>query len=125
MYMHVCTHTQVGHIAWHPSAANILASVSFDHKIIIWNTSTGDQAFTLDGMHPDIIYSISWSYNGSLIATTCKDKKIRVINPREKQVVAVSTSRDQVCLLFFFFWGGGGGGQREQFDPPEKGFVPL
>jgi len=79
---------KVGHIAWHPSAANILASVSFDHKIIIWNTSTGDQAFTLDGMHPDIIYSISWSYNGSLIATTCKDKKIRVINPREKQVVA-------------------------------------
>ena len=66
-------------------------SVGFDHKIIIWNTTTGDAAITLEGMHSDIIYSISWSYNGSLIATTCKDKKIRIIDPRKQTVVAVSS----------------------------------
>lgn len=79
---------KVGHIAWHPSAANVLVSVGYDHKIIIWNTSTGDIAFTLEGMHPDLIYSLSWSYDGSYLATTCKDKKIRVIDPRKGSIVA-------------------------------------
>lgn len=80
---------KVIHLAWHPSAANILASVGFDHKIIIWNTSTGEQAFSLEGIFSELIYSISWNYNGSLIATTSKDKKIRVIDPRKGEVVAV------------------------------------
>ena len=39
--------------------------------------------------HPDTIYSFDWNYDGSLIATTCKDKKIRVINPRNNDIVAV------------------------------------
>ena len=97
-YIH--TRTQVGHIAWHPSAANILVSVGFDHKIIIWNTSTGETAFTLEGFHPDIIYSISWNYNGSLIATTCKDKKIRIIDPRKNEIVMVSWNYIWLSLLF-------------------------
>ena len=89
-HTHTHTHTQVGHIAWHPSTENILVSVGYDHKIIIWNTSTGEAAITLEGMHPDLIYSISWNYNGSHLATTCKDKKIRVIDPRKKEIVMVS-----------------------------------
>ena len=102
LYTHIHTHThththtylihiQVGHIAWHPSASDILASVGFDHKIIIWNTLTGEAAYTLEGFHSDIIYSVSWNYNGSLLASTCKDKKIRVLDPRKNAVVMVSS----------------------------------
>ena len=69
----------------------MLASAGYDHKIIVWNTSSGEQLALLDGYHPDIIYSFSWNYNGSLLATTCKDKKIRVIDPRRNEVISVST----------------------------------
>ena len=68
----------------------MLASAGYDHKIIVWNTSSGEQLSLLDGYHPDIIYSFSWNYNGSLLATTCKDKKIRVIDPRRNEVISVS-----------------------------------
>ena len=82
---------QVGHVVWHPAAENVLASVGFDRKIIIWNTATGDMLFTLEDFHSDIIYSMSWNYNGSLIATTCKDKKLRILDPRkEDKLLAVS-----------------------------------
>jgi len=77
---------------WHPSAENVLASVGFDHRIFVWNTSTGDQLCKIDGFHPDIIYSISWNYNGSLLATTCKDKKIRVIDPRKNEIISEGSS---------------------------------
>ncbi len=79
---------QVGHIQWHPTAENVLASASFDHTILIWNTATADQLFCLE-CHSDQIYSISWNYNGSLLATTCKDKKIRILDPRRGEVVHV------------------------------------
>ena len=68
----------------------MLASVGFDHKIFVWNTSTGEQLCKIDGFHTDIIYSISWNYDGSLLATTCKDKKIRVIDPRKNEIISVS-----------------------------------
>lgn len=80
---------------WHPSAENVLASAGYDHKIIVWNASSGEQLALLEGYHPDIIYSFSWNYNGSLIATTCKDKKIRVIDPRKNEVISVSMCKSE------------------------------
>jgi len=56
----------------------------------VWNTSTGDRLSVIDA-HPDTIFSISWNLDGSLFATTCKDKKIRVVDPRRGTVVAVFT----------------------------------
>lgn len=43
----------------------------------------------LEDMHPDVIFSVSWSRNGSLLCTACKDKKVRVIDPRKQKIVAV------------------------------------
>lgn len=44
----------------------------------------------LDDMHTDLIYNVGWNRNGSLLVTTCKDKKVRVIDPRKQQIIAVS-----------------------------------
>ena len=61
--------------------------------------------------HPDLIYSISWNRNGSLFCTTCKDRRLRVCDPRKREVVAVSfqgnvdyylptsATHDQILLL--------------------------
>ena len=80
---------KVHQVLWHPVASNILLSASTDPLIVIWNLETGE-AVTEINCHPDIIYSVSWNTNGSLIATTCKDKKIRTIDVREGTVVCVS-----------------------------------
>lgn len=61
-----------------------------DNQIIIWNVGTGEAMITLEDMHPDVIYNVSWNRNGSLICTSCKDKSVRVIDPRKETIVAVS-----------------------------------
>lgn len=60
-----------------------------DNQIIIWNVGTGEAVINLEDMHPDVIFSVSWSRNGSLLCTACKDKKVRVIDPRKQKMVAV------------------------------------
>lgn len=80
---------KVHQVLWHPVASNILLSASTDPLIVIWNLEIGEAAKEID-CHPDIIYSVSWNTNGSLIATTCKDKKIRTIDVRKGEVVCVS-----------------------------------
>ncbi len=76
-------------LAWHPSAANILASSSYDRTIKIWNTETAEEKYTLSGFS-DRIYSFSWNYNGKYIASTVKGSKLQVWNVREECVVQVS-----------------------------------
>lgn len=74
-----------------------------DNQIIIWNVGTGEAMINLEDMHPDVIFSVSWSRNGSLLCTACKDKKVRVIDPRKQKMVAVR--------------GGGGGGVAGDLEP--------
>ncbi|XP_051013967.1 coronin-6 isoform X4 [Acomys russatus] len=79
---------RVGILSWHPTARNVLLSAGGDNVIIIWNVGTGEVLLSLDDMHPDVIHSVCWNSNGSLLATTCKDKTLRIIDPRKSQVVA-------------------------------------
>ncbi|KAM9097956.1 LOW QUALITY PROTEIN: coronin-1C [Sarcophilus harrisii] len=79
---------RVGIVAWHPTARNVLLSAGCDNAVIIWNVGTGKPLITLDDMHSDMIY-MSWNRNGSLICTASKDKKVRVIDPRKQEIVAV------------------------------------
>lgn len=58
--------------------------------MILWNVGTGEMLLVLDDMHTDLIYNVGWNRNGSLLVTTCKDKKVRVIDPRKQQIIAVS-----------------------------------
>ena len=80
---------KVHQILWHPVASNILLSASFDPMIVIWNLDSGEAAIEID-CHPDLIQSVSWNSNGSRIVTSCKDKKIRIIDVRKNKVVCVS-----------------------------------
>ncbi|XP_052052215.1 coronin-6 isoform X2 [Apodemus sylvaticus] len=79
---------RVGILSWHPTARNVLLSAGGDNVIIIWNVGTGEVLLSLDDIHPDVIHSVCWNSNGSLLATTCKDKTLRIIDPRKSQVVA-------------------------------------
>ena len=77
---------KVSLIEWHPVADNIIASVGYDNLIIIWNVSKAVPV-TFISCHPDTIFSISWDRSGSALATTCKDKQVRVVDPRSGRLV--------------------------------------
>ncbi|KRT82585.1 WD40 domain-containing protein [Oryctes borbonicus] len=72
---------RVAYIEWHPTAENVLFSAGFDHLVIIWDIEKGEAVNVID-CHTDVIYCMSLNRDGSLLATTCKDKKLRVIEPR-------------------------------------------
>ncbi|XP_019937575.2 coronin-1C-A isoform X2 [Paralichthys olivaceus] len=78
---------RVGIVTWHPTARNVLLSAGCDNQIIIWNVGTGQAMINLEDMHPDVIFSVSWSRNGNLLCTACKDKKVRVIDPRKQKIM--------------------------------------
>ncbi|XP_066267007.1 coronin-6-like isoform X3 [Branchiostoma lanceolatum] len=78
---------RVGFIAWHPSAHNILMSAGSDNMVVIWNVGTEEPLSVIE-CHTDILWSCGWNYNGTRIVTTCKDKTLRVIDPRTGDVIS-------------------------------------
>ncbi|XP_061465505.1 coronin-1B isoform X2 [Rhineura floridana] len=79
---------RVGIITWHPTARNVLLSAGCDNVIIVWNVGTTEELYRLDDLHPDLIYNVCWNRDGSLFCSACKDKSVRIIDPRRGQVVA-------------------------------------
>ncbi|XP_077375122.1 coronin-2B [Festucalex cinctus] len=77
---------RVGLIEWHPTSSGILFSAGYDYKILIWNLEIGEPVKMID-CHTDVILSMSFNTDGSLLATSCKDKKLRVIEPRSGRVL--------------------------------------
>lgn len=82
---------KVGVIRWHPTANGIIASAAFDFKIIVWNALKAKALCTIEG-HRDTIFDLAFNYNGSMMATTSKDKKIRVIDARTGEITQVRLS---------------------------------
>lgn len=58
----------------------------------MWDVGAGE-ALTVIDCHVDIIYSLSFNRDGSRIATTSKDKKLRVIDPRTGLVISVNITK--------------------------------
>lgn len=77
---------KVGTVGFNPVANNILATSSTDYTVKIWDVEKGTCNVNVEGQHPDIITCVDWHSNGSLLATACKDKKLRIIDPRQNKV---------------------------------------
>lgn len=76
---------KIHNISFHPSAQSVIASASSDLTVKTWDIEKGKSCGG-NMVHPDTIHSMCWNYNGSLIMTTCKDKKIRVWDVRSGQI---------------------------------------
>ncbi|KAJ8388250.1 hypothetical protein AAFF_G00135110 [Aldrovandia affinis] len=81
---------RVGLIEWHPTAKNVLFSTAYDYKVMIWNLDCPEKVIKNPvktiSIHTDVVLSMSFNTNGSLLATSSKDRKIRVIDPRSGAV---------------------------------------
>uniref|UniRef100_K7FFG8 Coronin n=1 Tax=Pelodiscus sinensis TaxID=13735 RepID=K7FFG8_PELSI len=75
---------RVGLIEWHPTANNVLFSTGYDYKIMVWNLDTKEPVIQnpvkIIGCHKDVILSMSFNMDGSLLATACRDRKIRLLS---------------------------------------------
>ncbi|XP_058021879.1 coronin-2A isoform X1 [Ahaetulla prasina] len=88
---------RVGLIEWHPTASNILFSTGYDYKVMIWNLDTKEHTIQTPvrtiGFHTDVILSMSFNMDGSLLATVCRDRKIRIIDPRAGTIFQEASSK--------------------------------
>lgn len=75
-----------GFIEWHPTAEFILASGGFDGQVIVWNVEQGKAVFQLS-CGRNAVLSVSFNWDGSLLATTSKDKKLRIFDPRTQELL--------------------------------------
>ncbi|KAF2350345.1 protein of unknown function DUF1899, partial [Trinorchestia longiramus] len=73
-------------LLWHPTADGVLFSTGLDKMVYVWDVSLGTCLTCVD-CHPDVVSSMSLNRTGSLLATTAKDRRLRIIDPRTQAVL--------------------------------------
>eukprot|EP00924_Labyrinthula_sp_SR-Ha-C_P009550 augustus_masked-scaffold_2-processed-gene-27.16-mRNA-1 protein AED:0.05 eAED:0.05 QI:0/-1/0/1/-1/1/1/0/450 len=68
----------------HPTAEWVLATGSADRTVKIWDVETQEEKSSTD--HNEILYGCAWSSTGEVLASTARDKKLRLIDPRTGEV---------------------------------------
>jgi len=64
-----------------------MASAGADYIVKIWDVETGQGKYKSDGAQ-NLIQSVDWNYDASLLCTNSKDKIFRIIDPRAQTVVS-------------------------------------
>jgi len=82
---------KVGVVKFHPIVENLIATASQDYDVKVWDIETGTAKTTTPG-HTNIIQSLDWNYDGSLLCSNAKDKRVRIIDPRQLAVAAEGVS---------------------------------
>jgi len=82
---------KVGAIKWHPCADNLIASSSQDYSVRVWDVEHGKSMYKVEG-YSQIIQSVEWKYDGSVLVTNSKDKFVRIVDPRNSKIVAEAES---------------------------------
>ncbi|KAH3673225.1 hypothetical protein WICMUC_003843 [Wickerhamomyces mucosus] len=77
---------KVGHVQFHPTAENVAATSSLDYTVKLWDVENGKDKITLE--HKDLVTSFSFNYNGNLLATTSRDRKLRVWDIRSNNIIS-------------------------------------
>lgn len=74
---------KIGQVVFHPTAQHVLAAATGEHVVKLWDLTNVDNgpSITLSG-HTDAIQAFDFDPNGTLLATTCRDRKIRMFDPR-------------------------------------------
>jgi len=74
-------------LKWHPTALNVLASSSWDKSIKLWDVAAANCVQSYESLK-DNTFSLEWNSDGSLLATSTKDKLMKLFDPRipEKMV---------------------------------------
>nr|KAF6440218.1 coronin 7 [Rousettus aegyptiacus] len=81
--------TQVEVLQFHPTVDGVLVSVA-GTAVKVWDAAK-QQPLTELVAHGDLVQGAVWSQDGALVGTTCKDKQLRIFDPRAKPKASQST----------------------------------
>ena len=73
---------KVGQVLWHPAAQHVLASGVGDHTVKLWDLGSPESPRAVLAGHGDSIQSLAFNPTGQLLATTSRDRKLRLFDPR-------------------------------------------
>lgn len=84
-------------ILFHPSIPSLLASASLDQSIKLFDMGEGRSrevgAVNLESSGSEaIVNNMSYDYEGGLLAVACRDKAVRICDPRASQAVVTTLS---------------------------------
>eukprot|EP01094_Clydonella_sp_ATCC50884_P029598 TRINITY_DN931_c0_g1_i3.p1 TRINITY_DN931_c0_g1~~TRINITY_DN931_c0_g1_i3.p1 ORF type:complete len:427 (+),score=156.24 TRINITY_DN931_c0_g1_i3:86-1282(+) len=73
---------------FHPLASGIAVSGAADKVVKIWDIEAGgSEVSALQQEHKGLLTDLAWNHEGSMLATSCKDKKLRVFDARSGECV--------------------------------------
>lgn len=72
---------KVNCVLHHPTAEFVLATGSADRTVKIWNVEQQSEVFSVE--HGEILQGLAWDSTGEVLASTCRDKQLRLIDPRK------------------------------------------
>lgn len=73
---------RIGQVLFHPTADHVLAAASGDHVVKLWDLGSPESPKSILGGHGDAIQSLTFNPVGNVLVTTCRDRKIRLFDPR-------------------------------------------
>lgn len=85
-------------VDFHPTADNVILTSSNDLTYRLWDCEAGQQKIKLEGS-TDMVLSSSWNFNGSIFASACKDKYLRIFDPRAGQKTMVKCLIENCCIF--------------------------
>ncbi|XP_058442943.1 coronin-7 isoform X3 [Malaya genurostris] len=82
-------------VGFHPTADCLLYSTAVG-CVSLWDLTCQQESFS-NNQHPEVIQSLSWKQDGKVCATSCKDKMIRILDPRaESPIVMIAESHQSI-----------------------------
>uniref|UniRef100_A0ABI7WHP4 Coronin n=1 Tax=Felis catus TaxID=9685 RepID=A0ABI7WHP4_FELCA len=95
---------QVEVLQFHPTVDGVLVSAA-GTAVKVWDV-TKQQALTELAAHGDLVQGAVWSRDGALVGTTCKDKQLRIFDPRAKPGASQSTEAHKNSKDGWLVWTG-------------------
>lgn len=95
----------------HPTAEFVLATGSADRTVKIWDVEAQTEASSTE--HGEIIQGLAWNSNGEILASTCRDKMLRLIDPRTGKATHTGQAHDGQRTAKVVFCPNNGPGNNE------------
>uniref|UniRef100_A0A182MAM5 Coronin n=1 Tax=Anopheles culicifacies TaxID=139723 RepID=A0A182MAM5_9DIPT len=80
-------------VGFHPTADCLLFTTAIG-CVSLWDLTCQQEAFS-NNEHPEVIQSLSWKQDGRLCVTSCKDKMLRVMDPRAGTPITLAAESHQ------------------------------
>ncbi|XP_072393484.1 coronin-7 [Diabrotica undecimpunctata] len=77
-------------VGFHPTSDFLLHSTSFT-TLTLWDLMTEQEIFS-NSDPSEVIQSVSWKRDGTLLATSAKDKQVRILDPRAENCCVQSAN---------------------------------